>query len=69
MPERDELILKDLRCHANNHPYRTEIWQRLHTVPQSNGILFVTTPRYAYDYVMPCPKCDSPPKDPNDPNA
>jgi hypothetical protein len=65
MPERDELMTKDLLCAANNHPYRAEIWQWLHTVEGSNEILFVTTPRYAYDYVMPCSECDSPPKDPN----
>jgi hypothetical protein len=69
MPEKDERMSKDLRCQKNNHPYTAEIWQRFHYVPQSNGILFITTPRYAYDYVMTCPECGSPPKDPNDPNA
>jgi hypothetical protein len=66
MPDRDELMTKDLLCAENNHPYRAEIWQRLHTVAGSNAVLFTTTPRYAYDYVRSCPECGSPPEDPNE---
>ena len=71
MRTEDKPMVRNLRCHANNHPYRAEIWQRLHYAPDGVEILFRTTPRYAYDYVRPCsvPGCGSPPKDPNPPNA
>jgi hypothetical protein len=74
MPERDKRMLKDLECsnpECSNydHPFvRAEIWQTLHTVAYSNEIKGISTPKGALDNIT-CPKCGSPPKDPNDPYA
>ena len=67
MPERDELLLRNLRCDENDHPFTAELWQTLHYVPGSNEILFETTPKGALDDVRcPVPGCGSLAKDPNE---
>src|SRR5215216_469635 len=38
MPTRDKRLLTDLRCRKHDHPFKAEIWQRLHYVAHSNEI-------------------------------
>ena len=67
MPERDKVLLTDLRCQEYDHPFRAEIRQTLHYVADSNELLFKTTPKGALDDVScPVSGCGSLPKDPNE---
>jgi hypothetical protein len=63
MPTRDKRLLTDLRCRKHDHPFKAEIWQRLHYVAHSNQIVGKTTPKGALDNVR-CPICGSPAKEP-----
>src|SRR5215203_2562860 len=63
MPTRDKRLLTDLRCRKHDHPFKAEIWQRLHYVAHSNEIVGKTTPKGALDNVR-CPICGSPAKEP-----
>src|SRR5215213_8042537 len=51
MPTRDKRLLTDLRCRKHDHPFKAEIWQRLHYVAHSNEIVGKTTPKGALDNV------------------
>jgi hypothetical protein len=67
MPERDECMLRDLRCEENDHPFKKRILQTVHTVPGSNEILFIGTPKGALDNAWcPVPGCGSLAEDPNE---
>src|SRR5215213_1861022 len=63
MPTTDKRLLTDLRCRKHDHPFKAEIWQRLHYVAHSNEIVGKTTPKGALDNVR-CPICGSPAKKP-----
>src|SRR5829696_3212452 len=63
MPTRDKRLLTDLRCRKHDHPFKAEIWQRLHYVAHSNEIVGKTTTKGALDNVR-CPICGSPAKEP-----
>src|SRR5215208_4419381 len=63
MPTTDKRLLTDLRCRKHDHPFKAEIWQRLHYVAHSNEIVGKTTPKGALDNVR-CPICGSPAKEP-----
>ena len=62
MGKRVESMVRDLRCEQNNHPYRAEILQTLHTV-ESGEITNVTTTNGALEGAR-C-WCGSLPKDPS----
>src|SRR5215208_5044782 len=66
MPTRDKRLLTDLRCRKHDHPFKAEIWQRLHYVAHSNEIVGKTTPKGSLDNVR-CPICGSPAKEPKGP--